>query len=113
MSVASIARPPEVRCVRKAVMPSAFRKSTSRSSMACASCAVPASIRLLIGSTITTAGLNCEIILWICTRCISRPNSVGREAWMRTTSFFTYGSRSMPMVRMLRISCAGDSSNAR
>src|SRR5688572_13805873 len=72
-SVLSVAVPPVVRLTSIAVVPRAFRKSTSRSSIASESDSVPLEERLLTGSMITTDGLNSFTVLWICARCISRP----------------------------------------
>ena len=58
-----------------------------RSSIFCASAAVPPETKLLIGSTITVVGAKSVTALWICTRCASRPSSVGRDAWICNRPF--------------------------
>ena len=49
----------------------------------------------------------------VAARCISSPKSEGRAASRRKRPFFTQGCSSTPMERMLRMSCAGDSSKAK
>ncbi len=67
----------------------------------------------MIGSTTTTPGLKLETHLWVTSRCCSMPPYVGRAAWNCNRPLLTHGLRSMPIERMLRTICFGDSSKAK
>ena len=97
--------------MNSAVVLRIFRKSIIRVSIARTSICVPTVSRLVIGSTTTTSGL----------QPLDRPmqehevrlqpearRAIGME---RQLAGSTHGPRSMPAERMLRIICAGDSSN--
>jgi hypothetical protein len=81
ISVTSVELPPPVvRLVISVVICRIFSRSSNRVSMARESASVPAEVRLLTGSITITLGPKWSISRFIMARCISRPNSDGREA---------------------------------
>ena len=111
-SVSSCSPPPGVRLAKKAVMPRTLSASTRRSSMRCTSPSPPTFKKLDIGST-TNCGSKAVTSLSITDRCISRPSSVGRAAWIFSSPCARAGARSMPIEPMLRTIWLGDSSKAK
>ncbi len=96
-----------------AVISCVFRKSTMRVIIDRTSPCVLTMSRLVIGSTTTIWGLNAETHLWVISRCCSMPPYVERAAWNSSRPLLTHGWRSMPIDRMFRTICLGDSSNAK
>ena len=99
-----------LRLVNKAVICSRLRKSIRRISVGLSARSLSSKVRLLIGSTTTTAGWCSTTRSCICSRCFSSPCKVGRAAWISSRPRASQGARSTPIERMLRSIWALDSS---
>ncbi len=90
-----------------------FKKSKRRVSIDLTSIELPTAVRLLIGSIMTTCGLNSLIMLWKVTRCVSSPCREGLLAWNFRSPLFAGVPKSIPIEDIFRTICSGDSSNAK
>ena len=87
-SVCLRGQPPLVRLVNSAVIcPHLEEVDQAHAASRRLSRSVPAAMKLVIGSTTTSAGWKSRTCLCMVARCISRPETVGRAAWNRSRPF--------------------------